>query len=146
MGCDIHFVVEQKHQDKWVGLLSTEGPFSLPYGARKTLPILQFQDRDYEFFGRLAGVRRNGPQALGVPEDASDLAYMQMTQWDGFGHSHSYCSLRDFVRAKYIVGIGITELAIATLKNEDFAARVLNIREEDYGPLDDYRVVFWFDN
>jgi len=153
MGCDIHFVVETKYNGRWVGIFQTGGMYAWKgdYGFRnKVSPFWQFSDRDYRFFGRLAGVRSPGPDALGAPNDCSDLAQMDIAQWDGDGHSHSYCSLRQFVVAKY----GQEELIASAMRNkiqggDDPVTEKLWLKQpddEERSVVDNSRVVFWFDN
>lgn len=137
MGCDIHLVLEKKWTDhkgrtKWVGIPMERCP----------------RTRNYHRFGLLAGVRGDGPDARGLPDDASDLARMEIERWDGDGHSHSWCPLREFVQA--------------CLASEHDPEKMLDAEDPrtkdpfchyfgleffwgDDGP-DNYRVVFWFDN
>ena len=87
MGCDIHWTIEVKHGDKWVGVLNSRGSKS------------KASDRWYAFFGELAGVRMESDNAMplrGLPSDISDL-----TEWDidGWDHSESWCSVDEFVAA-----------------------------------------------
>lgn len=155
MGCDIHFVVEHKANDVWVGVYSTDLTPGLPTIAEQDNPkanpgyarVTTLQNRNYKAFAKLAGVRGQGPDAKGMPADASSLADRVHTRWRGDGHSHSYCSLQDFVTAS------MTDEQFA-----DFAAAELDKRPEHINPtlafwvgyadsnIDEYRVVFWFDN
>jgi hypothetical protein len=152
MGADIHFVVEQKHNDKWVGVFSTTGNYDWlpPYDIRaKASPLWKFDARDYAFFGRLAGVRDDGPAPLGIPEDASDLANMYINMWGGDGHSHSYLPLRDFVQC-WLAGESLIETVCNKMEGNDTAIyQALNLNsafEEDLAALENSRVVLWFDN
>lgn len=150
MGCDIHYVIEvkDKERDRWVGIFSTDEPLFgyIPWDQR-TAPQWMFKDRDYEFFGRLAGVRREGPDPLGLPDDISDLARMHFPE-DGDLHSHSYGTLREVWMAKHD---GDEEAIAAAMRvkienGEDPIAKAFGV-EEGYGPtLDDIRVVYCFDN
>jgi hypothetical protein len=106
MGCDIHLVLEKKWNDRWVGV--TDFPYipvqvyggAPDYKVVRGYPHYDVRHRDYDLFARLAGVRGRGPEPLGIPDDASDLARMEIEGWDSDGHSHSYCSLQEFVQAK----------------------------------------------
>lgn len=90
MGCDIHLCVERYEPEieRWVlhrtfdGLDSLHG-FTLP-AARK---------RNYNRFSALAGVRGDGPEALGLPMDCSvdTRAYMSCPDY----HSHSWKPIED---------------------------------------------------
>lgn len=55
--------------------------------------------RDYTLFGLLASVRGDGPrEALGLPENVSELVAAAAERAGGDGHSHSYMSLEEFKR------------------------------------------------
>ena len=133
MGCDIHYVVEEPMEDSgWIGIMSTEAPFAPPFEIRRKIPLWQFSDRDYAFFARLAGVRGEGPEPLGLPSDASQMTRHYADSDADYWHSHSHCSLREFAALKALVGINLTgQQADAIIDHED--SRYL-------------RVCFWFDN
>lgn len=149
MGCDIHYVIEQKDDEfGWVGILVTDTRMLYTsWEARQQMLAFAFASRNYTFFGALAGVRTDGPNPLGLPEDASHMSRMYSKRWGCDGHSHSYCSLRDFITAFLrsndhgIVGM-VKEKLEGNDPVEQFAAR-LGIYPDE---LDEYRVVFWFDN
>jgi hypothetical protein len=87
MGCDIHMILERKWRDKWVGIHEVDS------AAR---------ERNYDLFGRLAGVRRgdeDSPDPRGVPDDASDLSKMEIEGWGHGAHSHSWATLDEFLTA-----------------------------------------------
>ncbi|AXQ68941.1 hypothetical protein HOU00_gp184 [Caulobacter phage CcrPW] len=104
MGCDIHFYVERRVDgvwqaaDTWVddgyGDKGVE-QLHVPYDAQ------YYSDRDYEFFGILAGVRR--PQASppvaneGVPGDACPEYLALVERMVGDAHSHSFFTLAEFL-------------------------------------------------
>lgn len=149
MGCDIHYVIEQKDEEcGWVGILGTDVPMvGVPWVARQKMPAFVFRNRNYNFFGALAGVRTDGPAPLGLPEDASHMSQMYSRYWGSDGHSHSYCSLRDFITAWLKTNDhNIVEMVKEKLEGNDpveqFAGQ-LDIYADD---IDEYRVVFWFDN
>lgn len=146
MGCDIHYVIEQEHNGKWVGVFGTDNGLTYPsYAARQYLPVLLFKNRNYKFFAKLAGVRGPGPDPLGLPEDMSSMSRMYTDSWSGDGHSHSYASLRDFVTTWLTSnGEDITPLVKEKLKGND---PVLDfVKELGICQIDKYRVVYWFDN
>lgn len=140
MGCDIHFIIEQKVNDKWVGVLSTD---ALVYRNRPLGSV-----RNYEFFTKLASVRKEDnnkevtPQPKGVPDDISDLSKMVIKSLEGDGHSHSWATAKEFCDA-------FTSSYLD--KEEEFSPeKVLGIYTEEDGDihpsLDNLRVVFFFDN
>lgn len=140
MGCDIHLVLEKKFEGKWVGVDTFAGHEGA-YGKGWTSPAAR--SRNYNRFAALAGVRGEGPPALGIPDDASDTTRLLVADWDSDGHSHSWCSLRDATRIW---------LETSNLSADDFGFKFpcsffFGVDESDKRTvMDDYRVVFWFDN
>jgi len=134
MGCDIHIVSEKKVGDRWVGIVR----FShIDTQTGTAFPICR--DRNYKRFADLAGVRGDGPEPRGLPPDASELSRLLYDTSDD--HSHSWLPAREAV-----------EVFLATEYNRisDFARKYpayfyFKI-DEDQENLDDYRIVFWFDN
>ena len=171
MGADIHFTIE--HRDPhdglgWVGVFwsdalhspSSYNPTAYDNDAnisaeeqrrrmdRDVHPFGRLGRRDYEFFGRLAGVRRDGPDPNGVPSDASALTQRCVMRWEGDGHSHVHMTLREFVKRKIITDVTIADAAKSKLQGGDPIAEYLGDCIDDDGiTLDDNtRVIAWFDN
>lgn len=165
MGCDIHFVVETKKKDEdvWTGVYSTDLSPHMPGEAlaKKALTDEQvdyafefnytrpvFKGRYYSFFGALAGVRTDGPEPLGMPKNASDLAKMCAEDWGADGHSHSYAPLREFI-TKWISVTNPDVLVVERMTNPRELNDRINALAGNYVLEDanrEYRVVFWFDN
>lgn len=133
MGCDIHWTIEVKSGDKWVGILNDRGS------------KCKAQERWYVFFGELVGVRMKSDNAMpqrGLPDDVSDL-----TRWDAdtaaWDHSASWCSIDEFVvaynRAVTKVKANNPDEKLVT-KEELFGYSYWPIYEEES------RIVFAFDN
>lgn len=103
MGADIHIVIEEHHPEfGWVGIYSDHGP-QLKDGAGK-YTYAALGERDYAAFAALAGVRGEGPDPKGMPDDASALARLHLVErWGEDAHSHSYCSMRTFVTKKVTI-------------------------------------------
>lgn len=127
MGCDIHICVEKKVNDKWVMVNR------LHHGSPATV-------RNYRRFAALAGVRGNGPEPKGLPEDISDSTRLCSDEWGVDGHSHSYMDLQEtakiYLRTEY------------SDENNEYInkypeSHYFDIEESE---LKDYRIVFWFDN
>jgi len=155
MGCDIHIVVERKWGGKWVGVRTDKGYTIGGYDSAEC--AWRYPDvgrRDYPFFARLAGVRGDGPDPLGIPGDASDLTLALTREWEGDGHSFSYLPLKEFAERWCAEDVAFIATMIAErLKGEDRAyARLLDrasigvFNAYDDVDVDDFRVVFWFDN
>lgn len=143
MGADIHFVIEENMGEHgWVGIYDTDSPF-----AYKISGSFAFKNREYNFFARLAGVRGDGPEPNGLPEDASALTVARATQWGSDGHSHGHRSLEGFLQI-YLEATGrITDYAAAKLKGEEtsFLSGLAHIERSDKD-LSEFRVCYWFDN
>lgn len=173
MGADIHFTIE--HRDPhdglgWVGVFYSGASYSPDMYNKSYLhdtniaagseeyyrrmndgvhPFGRLGRRDYGFFGRLAGVRRDGPDPNGVPPDASTMTQRVVARWEGDGHSHGHMSLREFVKRKIITDVTIADAAKSKLQGGDPIAEYLGdcVDESNGITLDDNtRVVFFFDN
>lgn len=97
MGCDIHLFLEYKAGDgPWTQDKAHKLDEDEPeYKRVEELP----GNRNYQLFGALAGVRGEGPDPEGIPEDASDMIKHASELYGEDGHSHSYTSLADFKKA-----------------------------------------------
>lgn len=156
MGTDIHIVVERKWEGRWVGVRTDQGFYRGGFlgdsGPNWASPAVG--NRNYAFFARLAGVRGDGPEALGLPDDASDLTLMRWSEWESDGHSCSYLPLKEFAD-RWCAGDKefLAKRAVERLRGEDNSyTQLLNRASigafDPYGYMDveDFRVVFWFDN
>lgn len=133
MGCDIHWTIEVKHNDKWIGILNDCG---LKCKAA---------DRWYPFFGELAGVRMESDTAYprkGLPDDVSDLTIWDASSsaWD---HSGSWLTIDEFVDAY--------NRAVIKYQHENPEDKPLTkeeLFEYSYWPCyeEETRIVFSFDN
>ena len=161
MGADIHLYVERKFPYGSWAIVQTFEPINktavgMTSDNAYDWMFYEVSGRNYELFAALAGVRGNGPEARGIPDDASPLYRHYVREWASDGHSHSWCSATEFAN-KYI----------ATLDSDDptvkrFASWVLNggsnnavlrfldvycsVRVDEEGNADDYRFCFFFDN
>lgn len=162
MGADVHMFVEKKlRNDEWA-IVQTFSPINKKaLGLESTggYDWLFFivEGRNYALFAKLAGVRGNGPQAKGVPDDASPLYREYVDSWSSDGHSHSWCTATEFV-ARFLETQDSRDPIV-----KEYAGWVLN-RGQDNAVLtfldnycavpirdgedkaDDYRFVFFFDN
>lgn len=141
MGCDIHFVVEffDKEKKEWWGALASD----MTDHRRPLIPM----QRNYAFFGELAGVRGNstiGNKPNGIPEAVSDLSQRLIEKWDTDGHSHSALSLDDFCKA-YLAAQDNFPTG-HEVREEYVHFDLFGIDFERWGSPEDCRIVFWFDN
>lgn len=164
MGTDIHWVLEQKFNDKWVGIYASDAA-PVPYGEIHIKDISQAKSlasprtyssklhyffptlamRNYSVFAKLASVRGEGNDPKGMPEDASELSTALTQDWGMDAHSHTYETAKDFITA------WLDEYELA----EEFKQRLLHGSGAfqhayylglDPHYIDNYRVVMWFDN
>ncbi len=164
MGCDIHLFVERKHGEKWVGVYSSDVNFRPQIqvypkdGDTYLLPgeagnyYCRLTNRNYEFFGALAGVRTEGPPAKGPPKDQSELTEAILEGWNFDGHSISWDTLEDFL-TKYIrhnehqivdaVKDKLTSEKAWLARFHALTGLYLHDGEDE---LKEYRVVYFFDN
>lgn len=155
MGCDIHIVLERKDKDRdcWVGARSYK------YFA-KTLLAENYEghyagfiikQRNYAFFNDLCGVRGDGSKfgytPKGLPEDASSMTLFELGD-DTDLHSHSWVTMQELhpVMAKHF-GAALVKRRLT----DQHAPDVLRTYVDDdigdaHAPLEDWRLVFAFDN
>jgi hypothetical protein len=134
MGCDIHGYIEIKIDGQWV-----------------TYSRLEI-DRDYDLFGKIAGVRRGDiePVALprGIPSDVAAVVNLEIAR-DNY-HSFTWLTLEEMEmiqmwwhecrnnKASYKEPWG------CYLFGNDFSRRSLT--EWDIPRVTDVRAIIWFDN
>lgn len=141
MGCDIHYVLEKRVGAKWVGILWTD------YSDRSLA-----KQRDYGFFGKLAGVRGEpaGRWPKMIPPDISDLSLYAIAKDGPDGHSHSWLSLREFCQA-YVEAQNADAFQERKKVDPDepwqgLLGLYIDENERGEETPDDYRLIFWFDN
>lgn len=165
MGCDIHPILERRWKDertgktKWVGIKE----YGYTYAdvwiggkeiAKNYLVRDRAKERNYELFAKLAGVRGEGPDPRGMPDDISDMGRMLMDQWGGDGHSHSWCTAEEWCKAALESEHDQANMHLGDRDNDprirDPYGYYLGIEiydPEEAGPqAGDYRIVFCFDN
>lgn len=167
MGCDIHWIIEKRNmgpepEDVWIGVAMKYNTPTLPTSADLpdeyslfTRPI--YSNRDYAFFAALAGVRGEGPDPRGIPPDVSTLARTDIDSYGADGHSHSWATLLEFVLTWLKVNkpqaydICIAALTAQRLDGTPLSDEVRQILSYYSGAsmlsdLEDYRVIYYFDN
>jgi len=120
MGCDIHMWLEHEH--KYHNATSNWWPFGSEIGG----------DRDYELFARMAGVRGDGPEPKGWPENIGWCAEAHAPGVDADLHSHTWFTLEEF--EPLIRDCGVSYMALAA------AARAFVLAGHDV------RILVAFDN
>ena len=159
MGCDIHAYPERRQDDGvWVPLgkmprRAFDAMHSKHVGG--TLDD-DFYDqwyneydwdwsigRNYGFFAQLADVRNYPDRGTivplyadrGVPVDVSDVIGAIVTEYDAYGHSHTWATLRELLHE-----------GLANHGNPGWPQWVQALSESNNHDLDGTRVVFFFDN
>ncbi len=130
MGCDIHGWVEKKDpkSGRWV--------------AYKPL---KDRTRNYHRFGLLAGVRGDGGNAIGVPENASDTVRMHIDEDGSDGHSHSYMDLQE-AYGIFKDTSGKPDYSFWQAFDIDDEPKVCGECRRPLPVEENWRLVFWFDN
>lgn len=167
MGADIHMVLEKRWRpsreagstaadDKWVGVNAFPYVKGQMYAGSAVVEghvRWQVDSRNYDLFGAIAGVRREGPAPRGVPEDCSDLALMEIEAWDLDGHSHTWMLLSEALPLFIQHGqFGTADVAVLKAFRHGTEGALAGYVDHFYSqhgeavPLDDYRLIMWFDN
>lgn len=143
MGCDIHMTVERKVGAKWICIDTMQGHHTGRFekeDARWDWASPVANNQNYRRFAALAGVRGEGPKPRGVPDDASETTVYLIANWGMDGHSHSWLSLTEAVPI-FVATHWPDEKRPDLLKYP--ASYFFEIECED---IDQFRIVFWFDN
>jgi hypothetical protein len=148
MGCDIHVVLEKKFGGKWIGMRELSSmQIYLPVAEdnyAKRYVFCNASSRNYGLFARLAGVRGEGPEPKGMPEDASELARALYDNNSDL-HSHSWCTLEEYL--EHLVAASSSPARVLLTDSPEMKDPYVFFFNM-YPPEDDeeYRVVFAFDN
>ncbi len=147
MGCDIHFLVERRVKreplpDQWVAVrIMLHGFATSPRGDKQNYAWPAGVERNYDRFAALAGVRGNGPAARGLPTDASDTARLLFKICGD--HTPSWLPLAD---AAHIFKRTERCETMRPVDRDYPEQYYFNVEPETDGPIEDHRVVFWFDS
>lgn len=161
MGCDIHGWIEKRVDGKWLAHRNISGGDYNDYhtnvehvdlDGRRYGRIEELKDRNYGFFGKLAGVRHSFDDSLepqGFPDDAS-LECRKDFEADGSdAHTPSWVMLEEAARCYYE-----SRFRWPANVSDDCSLEPMTNAEklfpcEPFGipvPDGEYRFVFWFDN
>jgi hypothetical protein len=152
MGADIHMVLERKNLDtgNWVGLHAfsyVQHPVTTKQKRINDGEDYPFdftgwdvRHRNYSLFAALAGVRGDGPEPRGIPEDVSELAQMEINHWGSDGHSHTWYSIREAL--PLFVAHMMPEEILGS-RRPYLANDLFNV---DADEVDEHRLIIWFDN
>jgi hypothetical protein len=155
MGADIHIYAEKKLKNGDWSTFSTFPTISLrAYGVpveegKSDSAWPAVTNRNYSFFAALAGVRGDGPEPLGIPDDISPLVREEYEGWGQDGHSASWSSAEEFL-ALYLEH-KFPEEAVQLVGGHTTKERLLYHHFgmdvwAEHESMDSYRFVFWFDN
>ena len=149
MGCDIHMFKEKKISGVWK-CLDKFIPEEDSSPCRET--SFFNEDRDYEFFVVIAGVRGEGRLHYqdDLPQDISEtLMIHSVRHWGSDGHSHSSITKPQVktVLSKISNALSTCQSCGQDIESKVVSQHVIDRFEEIYNNLeDDERCVFWFDN
>lgn len=139
MGCDIHGHFELKIKDRWI------------YYAPANF------DRNYSMFAKLAGVRDCGAEPdkiddpRGLPTDITEMTRIHAQRWEGDAHSHSWVNSQEYAKVMNAIRAEISDVRLERRLDRvwlfgnsfyDFH----QYRESFPEFVEDFRMVFWFDN
>lgn len=132
MGCDVHMHIEIKIQGTWEHWGNPQVP------------------RNYEVFARLAGVRGDAEpidRPRGLPGDATTATQWDSYRWGDDAHSHSWISSAE---AADLMSWSDAE-KLDYHRRWDWVAGTdfrgfIDFPDDRPKGLDDFRLVFWFDN
>lgn len=157
MGCDIHMVLEYQHPKYgWIGINDFQyydkSVFRESGLWESDLPWVSWRarDRDYNRFAKIAGVRGQGPDPRGLPDDISDMALANIAEWGEDGHSHTWLTVREALQI-WLSAEQLSELVLQRMETGENAA-VRGAAEGLFGCLsgsdgvDKHRLIIWFDN
>lgn len=162
MGCDIHGWIEKRVDGKWLAHRSIAGgdyndrdldgsvADHLDLDGNRYGRIEELKDRNYGFFGKLAGVRGDNSNCIdprGFPDDASPECHADFESWRGDAHTPSWVMLEEAARCYYESRRrwlpGNTPVPVLMTDVEKlFPCEPFGIPVPD----GEYRFVFWFDN
>lgn len=129
MGCDIHYSIEKFHEsaNQWGHVLRDSSSH-------------RAADRNYIRFAALAGVRGDGPDPTGLPENPSLGTRIHIDE--EFGHSRSFSELYDFLRLLHRVD------ELESCKPEFWELATYYFGEDgfQFKCEGSYRIIFWFDS
>lgn len=107
MGCDIHLYTERKREDPdgnefwWCCDNFKPNVYALWDDNEDKYTVNHiYEDRSYELFTALAGVRNSSDVDVidyprGLPDDVSDIVKKESDYWGVDGHSHSWLTARE---------------------------------------------------
>lgn len=142
MGCDIHLTVERKIANDWICVNTVNHHDKAPGRVKKgelSFSIPAALERNYNRFAALASVRGDGQSPRGLPSDMSQTTKMLTDDWASDGHSHSWMPIKDAAQIFLDTEYG----EVSDFIREYPPSTYFGVEAND---LDNYRVVFWFDN
>lgn len=170
MGCDIHLFTEKKikiyckdgtQEEKWVCC----DYFKLnPYyidnkdDKRKYDIVNIYSDRDYKLFSVLANVRNYDKieevldEPRGLPYDVSDAVKKECKEWGVIGHSHSWFYAKELFLYKLKYNNNYLDKLIDAVVKKMQNEFLILFSQDDVkakklvSNLNNFRIVFWFDN
>jgi hypothetical protein len=142
MGCDIHIAVEERIAEGWWTPVRLCGPIKIRKNECSPIGYAapEIAGRNYNFFAALAGVRGDGPQPRGLPEDINPATRHWLAKMGD--HTPSWLPIAEFC-ALYLKHRRLTPGDTEDIKYP--ASEFFYLDEADDNP-ERFRVVFNFDS
>ena len=154
MGCDIHFYVEKKINNKWQCIDNILPNIDFDENDEHCLDFYIesiYTNRNYFLFGILAGVRSYCEEPIsepkGLPDDVSDIIKELSNNYGVDGHSHSWLTLKEILDYDWdsVEKVCFEEYEYNYINDFKHVIKKLISCSIDVSLLD-IRCVFWFDS
>lgn len=133
---------------KWEKVGNVFSTSSYSYRGLAGTTCEPFQERNYELFGFLAGVRGDIPCAFGgrrgVPYDMSPEVYEQYLKSRYGYHSHSWVLLRELLDVDYDTQLTLYGTTLRVQFGDEYFEALDELKI--LGDPEDVRIIFWFDS
>lgn len=141
MSRDIRMVVERKVGSDWVAVHIPE-PWHDRMACRmcqdSVLPLCR--DQNYPRFTALIDWRDGGPVRAGIPDDVSQTARYLIAQSGDDGATHSWLPLQDAAA----IFLDTEHHQVSEFHRQFPCAVYFNV-EDEIEPIDECRLVYWFE-
>lgn len=144
MGKNLHYIIEKKINNKWVGIMATDCLFS---SVKQNIGELGwFNKKLYYFYNSIDDLN-------GFPDDASELALHEKARIEG--HDHSWLYIEDIYQvwlSVYNPEMGLRDLSLneALLLQVEFSKFIginfLGSEDDGFEIDNNLRMLFFFDN
>ena len=158
MGADIHVMLERKVDGQWhlYERFDSVPPRAISRNAidYKFDHYYRLNDRNYGFFAAIAGVRGDGPDPRGRPDDMSPLVKNYCDSWGHDAHSHTwlyadeFCELflKHHMSEQEVTDFTEAQLKGAVLRGWEWVMNYYITNVPDDADPTEFRFIIFFDN